>query len=106
MSLVQGIGSFILGYLVAKGVKVLLTIIGFFLAILMVLQLAGYISVNWGKIQTDLTNTVNTLMSGKASINTLENYIPSIVGFILGILLGSGVLGGLFRRKQAIPYYY
>ena len=106
MSLVQGIGSFILGYLVAKGVKVLLTIVGFFLAILVILQLAGYVSVNWGKIQTDLTNTVNTLMSGKASINTLENYIPSIVGFILGILLGSGVLGGLFRRKQAIPYYY
>jgi len=106
MSLVQGIGSFILGYLVAKGVKVLLTIVGFFLAILVILQLAGYVSVNWGKIQTDLTNTVNTLMSGKASINTLENYIPSIVGFILGILLGSGVLGDLFRRKQAIPYYY
>ena len=106
MSLVQGIGSFILGYLVAKGVKVLLTIVGFFLAILVILQLAGYVSVNWGKIQTDLTNTVNTLMSGKASINTLENYIPSIVGFILGILLGSGVLSGLFRRKQAIPYYY
>lgn len=104
MSLVQGIGSFILGYLVAKGVKVLLTIIGFFLAILMVLQLAGYISVNWDKIQTDLTNTVNTLMSGQVSIDTLKDYVPSIMGFILGILLGSGVVGGLFRRRQAIPY--
>ncbi|MEM0060323.1 MULTISPECIES: FUN14 domain-containing protein [Thermoprotei] len=104
MSLVQGIGSFILGYLVAKGVKVLLTIIGFFLAILMILQLAGYISVNWDKIQTDLTNTVNTLMSGQVSIDTLEDYVPSIMGFILGILLGSGVVGGLFRRRQAIPY--
>lgn len=104
MSLVQGIGSFILGYLVAKGVKVLLTIIGFFLAILMILQLAGYISVNWDKIQTDLTNTIGTLMSGQVSIGTLEDYVPSIMGFILGILLGSGVVGGLFRRRQAIPY--
>lgn len=104
MSLVQGIGSFILGYLVAKGVKVLLTIIGFFLAILMILQLAGYISVNWDKIQTDLTNTVNTLMSGQVSIDTLEDHVPSIMGFILGILLGSGVVGGLFRGRQAIPY--
>lgn len=106
MSLAQGIGSFILGYLVAKGVKVLLTIIGFFLAILMILQLAGYISVNWDKIQTDLTNTIGTLMSGQASIDTLEDYVPSIMGFILGILLGSGVVGDLFRRRQAIPYYY
>jgi len=106
MSLAQGIGSFILGYLVTKGVKVLLTIIGFFLAILMVLQLAGYITVNWDKIQADLGNAINTLTSSKISVNDIENYIPSIVGFILGIIFGSGVLGGLFRRKQPIPLSY
>jgi uncharacterized membrane protein (Fun14 family) len=106
MSLVQGIGSFILGYLVAKGVRVLLTIIGFFLAILMILQLAGYIYVNWSKIQTDLGNLANTLTYGDINLDSLKDYIPSIVGFILGIITGSGVLGGLLRRRQAIPYFY
>jgi uncharacterized membrane protein (Fun14 family) len=106
MSLVQGIGSFILGYLVAKGVKVLLTIIGFFLVILIFLQLAGYITVNWDRIQADLGNALNTLASGKISVDDIENYIPSIVGLILGIIFGSGVLGGLLRRKQPIPFSY
>jgi len=106
MSLVQGIGSFIVGYLIAKGIRVLLTIIGFFLAILMLLQLAGYISVNWVKIQDDLTKAINTLTSGNINIDDIQNYIPSIVGFVLGVLLGTGVLGGLFKRQQPIPYTY
>jgi len=106
MSLVQGIGSFIVGYLIARGIRVLLTIIGFFLAILMLLQLAGYISVNWGKIQDDLTKAINTLASGSIKIDDLKDYIPSIAGFILGVLFGTGVLGGFFRRQQPIPYTY
>jgi len=106
MSVVQSIGSFIVGYLIAKGVKVLLTIIGFFLVILMLLQLAGYVSVNWSKIQSDLANTVNSLASGNMNVDSLKDYIPSIVAFILGVLLGTGVLGGLFRRQQPIPYTY
>ena len=106
MSLAQGLGAFILGYLVAKGIKVLLTIIGFFLAILMILQLAGYISVNWDKIQTDLGNLANTLMSNNINVDNLKDYIPGIVGLVLGIITGSGVLGGLLRRKPPIPYGY
>lgn len=106
MSVVQGIGSFIVGYLIARGIRVLLTIIGFFLAILMLLQLAGYISVNWAKIQNDLTNIVNTLVSGNIKLDNLQDFVPSIIGFILGVLLGTGVLGGLFKRQQPIPYNY
>ena len=106
MSVVQSIGSFIVGYLIAKGIRVLLTIIGFFLVILMLLQLAGYVTVNWRKIEGDLTNAVNTLVSGNINLDNLKDYIPNIVAFILGVLLGTGVLGGIFRRQQTIPYTY
>ena len=107
MSLAQAVGAFLVGYLVAKGIKVLLTIVGFFLAILLLLQLTGYVTVNWEKVQADLGRLASALASGSVSVSAddLKNYAPGVVGFILGVVAGSGVLGGLLKRKP-IPYGY
>jgi len=106
VSLAQAIGAFILGYLVAKGVRVLLTIVGFFLAILLILQLAGYVTVNWEKVQADLGSLAGALASSSVSADSLRDYAPGVAGFILGVVAGSGVLGGLLKRRQPFPYGY
>jgi uncharacterized membrane protein (Fun14 family) len=104
VSLAQATGAFILGYLVAKGVRVLLTIAGFFLAILLVLQLAGYVTVNWEKVQADLGSLASALTSSSVSIDSVKDYAPGIAGLILGLLTGSGALGSLLRRGPRPPY--
>ena len=105
MSLAQAIGGFVLGYLLARGVRVLLSIAGFLLLVLAVLQMAGYVTVNWSKIESDLGALVTQLGSGTITLDQLKDYLPGAAGFVLGVVTGSGVLGGLLKRKP-VPYGY
>jgi uncharacterized membrane protein (Fun14 family) len=104
MSLAQAIGGFALGFLLAKGVKVLLTIAGFLLLILALLQMAGYVTVNWSKIESDLGALVTALGSGTIALDQLKDYLPGAAGFVLGLLAGSGALGSLLSRGPRLPY--
>ena len=101
---VKGISSFIIGYLLGKGVKLLLYILGFFLLILIGLEVTGYISVNWGKIANDISNFVsgilNPAQNSSQIIDWIKDNIVAIIGFIAGVGLGGGI-----GRKQ-VPYYY
>ena len=104
MSLAQAIGGFVLGYLLAKGVRVLLSIVGFLLLILALLQMAGYVTVNWSKIESDLGALVSQLGSGTFTLDQLKDYLPGAAGLVLGLLAGSGALVSLLRRGPRLPY--
>ena len=104
MSLAQAIGGFVLGYLLAKGVRVLLSIVGFLLLILALLQMAGYVTVNWSKIESDLGALMTQLGSGTFTLDQLKDYLPGAAGLVLGLLAGSGALGSLLRRGPRLPY--
>jgi uncharacterized membrane protein (Fun14 family) len=103
VSLAQAVGGFVLGYLLAKGVRVLLSIAGFLLLILALLQMAGYVTVNWSKIESDLGALVAQLGSGTITLDQLKDYLPGAAGLVLGLLTGSGALGSLLRRRP-LPY--
>jgi uncharacterized membrane protein (Fun14 family) len=104
VSLAQVIGGFALGYLLARGVRVVLTIAGFLLLILAALQMAGYVTVNWSKIESDLGALVTQLGSGTITLDQLKDYLPGAAGLVLGLLTGSGALGSLLRRGPRLPY--
>jgi len=90
------VGSAILGYLVAKGIKVLLYVIGLFLVVLLILESMGYITVNRDKVVDDVEGLVEKLQDFE--LEDVKDFAPSIIGFIIGLVLGGG-----FLSKR---YYY
>ena len=84
------VGSAILGYLVAKGIKVLLYVIGLFLVVLLILESMGYITVNRDKVVDDVEGLVEKLQDFE--LEDVKDFAPSIIGFIIGLVLGGGFL--------------
>jgi uncharacterized membrane protein (Fun14 family) len=46
----SGIGGFLIGYAIKKGIKIIMTITGLFLTSLAYLNYQGLINVDWGKV--------------------------------------------------------
>ncbi len=100
--LVKGVSSFIIGYLLGKGVKILLYILGFFLLILLALEATGYISVNWSKIVSDVSNFVSNILDPTQNLSQLIDWLQDNWSAIIGFLVGVGLGGGLVRRQFPI----
>jgi len=95
VALAKGVGGFIIGYLVAKGVRVVMYILGVFLLVLIVLEAAGYIRINWERLVSDVSALIQSALDPSRSAQLLdwlrENWEPAL-GFIAGLGLG-GALG-------------
>ncbi|MEW6604316.1 MAG: FUN14 domain-containing protein [Thermoproteota archaeon] len=93
-----GIAGFLIGYAVKKGIKIIMTIAGLFLAGLAYLNYQGLIKVDWNQVVSISSNAVSefsTSAGGYASavdtqvIPTLMNFgVPLTGSFATGFVLG------------------
>jgi len=96
---VKGVSSFIIGYLLGKGVKILLYIVGLFLLILMGLEVAGYIHINWEKLASDISTFFSNILNPSQSAGQVFDWLKDNWGAVLGFLAGFGLGGGVIARK-------
>jgi uncharacterized membrane protein (Fun14 family) len=103
---VSGFIGFIFGYLIGRGIRILLYILGFFLLILVVLEAIGYININWDKIVDEVSNFVSGILDptqySSQSISQLINWLQDNWSTIIGFFLGIGFGGNLVRRQVPI----
>ena len=102
--LAKGVTSFIIGYLIGRGVRILLYILGFFMLILVGLEATGYISINWGKIVNDVSNFVSGIINPTQSTSQLIDWLRDNWVTILGLIVGVGLGGGIGRKQVPISY--
>ena len=97
--LAKGVSSFIIGYLLGKGIKILLYILGFFLLILVGLEATGYIHINWEKLVSDISTFLSNIMNPSQSAGQVFDWLKDNWGAVLGFLAGFGLGGGVIARK-------
>lgn len=89
---IGGIGGFVVGYALKKISKLILILIGLFIAVLIYLGIKGVISVNYEALFTFISNLFG--LAGNAiswfvhTIALLPFAASFIVGFLLGFKLG------------------
>ena len=98
--LAKGVSSFIIGYLLGKGIKILLYILGFFLLILVGLEATGYIHINWEKLASDISTFLSNIMNPSQSAGQVFDWLKDNWGVVLGFLAGFG-LGGIARKPNS-----
>lgn len=89
--LAKAVSGFIIGYLLAKGVKVLLYIAGLLLLILVVLEAAGYIHVNWEKLVDDVYTLVSSILNPSQGAGQLLDWLNDNWTLVAGFLAGLGL---------------
>jgi uncharacterized membrane protein (Fun14 family) len=99
--LAKGISSFIIGYLLGKGVKILLYIIGLFLLVLMGLEATGYIHIDWEKLASDISTFLSNIINPSQSAGQLFDWLKDNWGAVLGFLAGFGLGGGIARKPNS-----
>jgi len=100
--LAKGVTGFIIGYLIGRGVRILLYILGFFLLILVLLQAMGYISINWDKLESDVSSFISKIFDPAQSLDQITGWLQDNWSSVLGLLAGLGVGGGLVRRQVPV----
>jgi uncharacterized membrane protein (Fun14 family) len=104
--LAKGVTGLIIGYLIGRGIRILLYILGFFLLILVVLEATGYISINWDKIVDGVSNFVSGILDptqySSQPISQLISWLQDNWSTIIGFFLGIGLGGNLVRRQVPI----
>jgi uncharacterized membrane protein (Fun14 family) len=98
--LAKGISSFIIGYLLGKGVKILLYILGFFLLILVGLEATGYIHIDWEKLASDVSTFFSNILDPSQSAGQLFDWLKDNWTLIIGFLAGFGMGGGIARKPN------
>ena len=94
-----GIGGFLIGYAVKKGIKIILGLAGLFLASLAYLNYKGLVSVDWEKIATVSNKAISEFSIGSANyassvmdsqvVPTMMNFgVPLTTSFAAGFILG------------------
>ncbi|HEX7033817.1 MAG TPA: FUN14 domain-containing protein [Nitrososphaera sp.] len=93
-----GIAGFLIGYAVKKGIKIIMTVAGLFLAGLAYLNYEGLIKVDWDQVISMSRNAASELSSNAGSyvsavdqqvMPTLMNFgIPLTGSFAMGFVLG------------------
>jgi uncharacterized membrane protein (Fun14 family) len=96
-----GIAGFLIGYAIKKGIKIIMTIAGLFLAGLAYLNYQGLISVDWSKIASASSTAVAGFSNNTSYASIVDNQVyPTLMnfgapltasfaaGFILGCLKG------------------
>jgi uncharacterized membrane protein (Fun14 family) len=101
--LAKAVSGFIIGYMLGKGVKVLLHILGILLLILVGLEAAGYIHVNWEKLASDVSTLVSSILSPSQGAGQLLDWLNDNWGAVLGFIAGLGLSGGISRRALPLP---
>lgn len=99
--LAKGISSFIIGYLLGKGVKILLYIIGLFLLILVGLEATGYIHIDWEKLASDISTFLSNIINPSQSAGQVFDWLKDNWGAVLGFLAGFGLGGGIARKPNS-----
>jgi len=99
--LAKGVSSFIIGYLLGKGIKILLYILGFFLLILVGLEATGYIHINWEKLVSDISTFLSNIMNPSQSAGQVFDWLKDNWGAVLGFLAGFGLGGGIARKPNS-----
>jgi uncharacterized membrane protein (Fun14 family) len=98
--LAKAVSGFIIGYLLGKGVKVLLYILGIFLLILVGLEAAGYIRVDWEKLASDVSTLISNMLNPSQGAGQLLDWLSDNWTLIIGFLAGFGMGGGIARKPN------
>ena len=98
--LAKGISSFIIGYLLGKGVKILLYILGFFLLILVGLEATGYIHINWEKLASNISTFFSNILDPSQIAGQLFDWLNDNWEAVIGFLVGFGMGGGIARKPN------
>jgi uncharacterized membrane protein (Fun14 family) len=94
-----GIAGFLIGYAVKKGIKIIVSIAGLFLAGLAYLNYKGLVSVDWEKIASVSNKAITDFSLGSAGyassvmdsqvVPTMMNFgVPLTGSFAAGFILG------------------
>ena len=91
-----GIAGFLIGYAIKKGIKIIMTIAGLFLAGLAYLNYQGLISVDWNEVVSMSNKAVTELSNSTGYISVVDSQIvPTLMNF--GVpLTGSFATGFIF----------
>lgn len=91
-----GISGFLIGYAVKKGIKIIMTIAGLFLAALAYLNYQGLVSVDWEQVVSMSNKAVSGLSNSTGYVSVLDNQVvPTMMNFGLP-LTGSFAAGFVF----------
>jgi len=91
-----GIAGFLIGYAVKKGIKIILTIAGLFLAGLAYLNHQGLINVDWGDVVAMSNSAITEFSNSTGYISVVDSQVvPTLMNF--GVpLTGSFAAGFVF----------
>ena len=85
---IGGIGGFIVGYAFKKMSKLIVIVLGLFIAALLYLGVQGIISINYGALWSALANALGMAGSAFSWIVGVISLLPFAGSFIVGFLLG------------------
>jgi uncharacterized membrane protein (Fun14 family) len=85
---IGGIGGFIVGYAAKKISKLIVIVLGLFIAALLYLGIQGIISINYNALWTALANALGMAGSAFSWIVGVISLLPFAGSFIVGFLLG------------------
>jgi len=85
---IGGIGGFIVGYALKKLSKLIVIVLGLFIAALLYLGVRGIISINYDALWNALANSLGMAESAFSWIVGVISLLPFAGSFIVGFLLG------------------
>ena len=92
-----GAAGFLIGYAIKKGIKIILTIAGLFLAALAYLNYQGLISVDWNTVVSMSNKAVTELSNSTAHLSVVDSQVvPTLMNFgvpLTGSFAAGFVLG-------------
>jgi uncharacterized membrane protein (Fun14 family) len=85
---IGGTGGFIVGYALKKISKLIVIVLGLFIAALLYLGVQGIIGINYEALRTAIANSLGMVESAFSWIVELVSLLPFAGSFIVGFLLG------------------
>lgn len=85
---IGGIGGFIVGFALKKLSKLILLLIGLFIAVLIYLEVKGVISVNYEALLTFMGNLLGLASNALSWLIHTIALLPFAASFIAGLLIG------------------
>ena len=77
-----GVAGFLIGYAIKKGIKIILTIAGLFLAALAYLNYQGLINVDWNNVVSMSNRAVTELTNSTGYISVVDSQVvPTLMNF-------------------------
>ncbi len=85
---IGGIGGFIVGFAIKKLSKLILILIGLFIALLIYLGAQGVININYGALWDAVSGLVSWAGSALSWLIGVLSLLPFAASFVAGFLLG------------------